>query len=418
MKKTIEPGERFGEVKAPASKSVCHRLLILTAFGERSTVIDTGEISADISATIACLEAMGAQIIKEDNFVRITPIKGIPEGLIHLNCGESGSTLRFLLPMVGVIGADAVFHLDGRLSKRPVAPLINELKCNGMSIEVNENTIFCRGKLKQGNYTIPGNLSSQYISALLMALPLLNGDSNLSITGSVQSEPYIELSMELLKYAGIKIYKTGRDYVINGSQRPKLPESIAAEGDYSSAAFFLCAGALSQKGIKVGNLNKNSVQGDREIIAVLKRMGADIEQKSDTVTARRGRLTGTVIDAAQIPDLVPVLSAVAALSDGETRIVNAERLRFKESDRLSTTRKMLSALGADIVELQDGLVIHGKEHLKGGLTESFGDHRIAMAAAVTAIGCENAVIIDNAEAVGKSYPGFWWDFQSLGREKR
>ncbi len=418
MKVTIEQGVRFGTIKAPASKSVCHRILILAAFGEKPTEIDCGEISADISATIECLSAMGAEIQRNESVITVNPIKKMPKGIIHLHCGESGSTLRFLLPAVGVIGGKAVFHMEGRLSKRPVTALINQLEYNGMSFDVNENTISCGGKLHSGDFILPGDLSSQYISALLMALPLLDGDSTLKITGEIQSEPYIEITLSILKRAGVKINKTGREYIISGNQHPSLPENITAEGDYSSAAFFLCAGALSEKGVKVSKLNENSVQGDKEITAILKRMGAEIAKNKDQITVKGGKLHGTEIDASQIPDLVPVLAVAAALSEGETRIVNAERLRLKESDRLSTTRKMLSALGADIKETSAGLVICGKKQLTGGKTESYNDHRIAMAAAVAAIGCENAVIIDNAEAVEKSYPGFWRDFESLRREER
>lgn len=418
MKVKIETGERFGQVTAPASKSVCHRLLIMAALGNKKTNVDCGEISADISATVSCLEALGAEIIKQGRILSVNPIKGRPKEAVHLYCGESGSTLRFLLPVVGVLGADAVFHMEGRLSKRPVTSLVNQLTRKGMSIETGEKTIFCKGKLRAGSFSLSGEVSSQYISALLMALPLLDGDSVLNVTGSVQSLPYINISMDILKSAGIRIESKGREYAISGNQRPEFPENITAEGDYSAAAFFLCMGALSEKGVTVRNLNENSVQGDREIIEILKRMGADIAAESGSVTVKRSRLSATEIDASQIPDLVPAVAAVAALSQGETKIVNAKRLRFKESDRLSTSYKMLSSLGADIKELPDGLIIKGKPRLKGGSTESFNDHRIAMAAAVAATGCENEVIIENSEAVQKSYPAFWKDFLSLGKGEK
>lgn len=417
MKVTIQPGERYGQVKAPASKSVCHRLLILAALGKSKTDIYCGEISADIQATASCLRALGAEIIEHNGALSVAPVKKPPENTVNLYCGESGSTLRFLLPVAGVLGIKAVFHMDGRLAKRPVTELTDQLKKNGMYFETGYNTISCHGRLRSGNYTLSGEVSSQYISALLMTLPLLKGDSRLNVTGCIQSQPYINISLDILKSVGIGISRQKNEYLIFGSQQPEFKHSVVAEGDYSAAAFFLCAGALSEKGITVYNLNKNSVQGDRKIMELLKTMGAETRQDSCSATVRKAELKGTVIDASQIPDLVPAVAAVAALCDGETRIINAGRLRLKESDRLSTTGKMLSDLGAYVEELDDGLVIRGRASLAGGITDSYNDHRIAMAAAVAAAGCKNEVTIGNAQAVKKSYPRFWSDFESLGKEK-
>ena len=413
MNKRLSPGERWGCVRIPASKSQAHRLLILAALGRDETRIVCDGISKDIAATIACLNALGAQIREEADCLLVQPIRQIPAGECLLPCGESGSTLRFLLPVVGALGASAVFLREGRLPQRPLAPLDRELSEHGMRLHSEGAALQVSGKLLPGDYTLPGNVSSQYISGLLMALPLLEGDSRLCVTGKVESAAYITMTEDALRLAGVRVQKENGEYLISGGQRARMPSQLAVEGDWSNAAFFLTLGALSPKGMKIMGMNPESHQGDRAVLDILRRFGAECVWDGENLLIRRGALRGQGIDAAPIPDLIPVLSVAASVAEGETRIVNAARLRLKESDRLSSTTAMLRALGAEIEELADGMVIRGKPELQGGRVDSVGDHRIAMAAAVAAAVCREPVEILGAECVQKSYPRFWEDYESL-----
>ena len=414
MNVTIRPGQRSGRVKIPASKSQAHRLLICAALGRGETVIACDGLSADITATMACLNALGADIRQtEDGRLRVRPIEQVPAGLCHLYCGESGSTLRFLLPVCGALGAEAVFHMEGRLPQRPLAPLDAELTAHGMALRQENDLLYCSGQLRAGDYELPGNVSSQYISGLLLALPLTEGESRLIVTGSVESEAYITMTEDALALGGIRLEKAGWRYHIPGSQRGNLPEALQVEGDFSNAAFFLCMGALSDKGLTIEGLNPASHQGDRAVLDILRAFGAQVEQRDGRFAVCKGQLHGIIIDAKPIPDLIPVLSVVAALAQGETQIINAGRLRLKESDRLQSTTALLTALGADIHELAEGLVIRGRENLSGGSVDSCGDHRIAMAAATAACGCTGDIFLSGSQAVSKSYPRFWEDFGTL-----
>lgn len=412
----ITPGPRMGCVRIPASKSQAHRLLICAALGQDKCVIRCDGISKDIAATIACLNALGAEIREtEPGVLRVRPIRETPAGTRVLPCGESGSTLRFLLPVVGALGAEAVFHREGRLPQRPLAPLDAELRAHGMTVRQEGERLCCFGQLRPGDYSLPGNVSSQYISGLLMALPRLNGVSALTIEGKLESAAYVTMTEDALHLAGIKIEKDEQRYAIPGGQRGSISGEMQVEGDWSNAAFFLSIGAISPEGMQVSGLLDASSQGDRAVWEILRRFGAEGCVTADGHLIRRGRLCAQTIDAAPIPDLIPVLSVVASVAEGETRIVNAGRLRLKESDRLMSTTRMLRSLGADITELEDGLVIRGKAQLTGGTVDAMGDHRIAMSAAVAACACTEPVTVMGAECVEKSYPRFWQDFEQLWR---
>ena len=413
MNRVIKPGERCGCVRIPASKSQAHRLLICAALGEKSCEIRCDGVSADIAATIACLNALGAGITVAEDRILVQPIREIPRGLCVLPCGESGSTLRFLLPVVGALGAKAVFHMEGRLPKRPLAPLDAELRAHGMGIRQEGERLYCDGELRPDAYRLPGNVSSQYISGLLLALPRLPGESSLIVTGAVESAAYITMTEDALRLSGIGFTKNGWEYRIPGDQKPRLPDTLTVESDWSNAAFFLSVGALSARGIKVMGLNPASSQGDRAVLDILRSFGAEIAEENGDILIRAGSLHGQTIDAAPIPDLIPVLSVVAAGAEGETRIVNASRLRLKESDRLKSTAAMLQALGAEVEELADGLIIRGKAKLAGGTVDACGDHRIAMSAAVASCLCEGKVTVCGSECVKKSYPRFWADWEAL-----
>lgn len=412
MNKTILPGARTGEVHIPASKSQAHRMLLCAAMGENEVTLRCRGLSKDILATVACLKALGASVDAEGEVLHLRPVSA-PPGLCLLPCGESGSTLRFLLPLVGALGASAVFEREGRLPERPIEPLGRELCRNGMDIRSDGARLSCSGQLRPGAFSLPGNISSQYISALLMTLPLLEGESTLRIEGALESAAYVAMTEEVLRLGGVRTEKTGDGYRIPGGQRCRFAPELSVEGDYSNAAFFLCAGALSERGIRVTGLDPRSRQGDRAIVPLLEEMGAQVASDGSSVTVKRDALHGITIDASPIPDLIPVLSVVAAAASGETRVIHAQRLRLKESDRLHSTTQMLRALGAEAEELPDGLVIRGGRTLAGGTVDACGDHRIAMSAAVAGGICRGAVTICGSECVQKSYPDFWTDFQQL-----
>ncbi len=415
MNLTITPGARTGTVRVPASKSQAHRLLICAALGKKTVQIRCAGRNADILATVDCLRSLGADITDSGDTLTVKPIGGSPEKRCTLRCGESGSTLRFLLPVVGALGADAVFKREGRLSGRPLEPLLSELRRGGMEFSEEESRLRCSGGLMPGDYTLPGNISSQYISALLFALPLLHGESTLTVTGKRESEAYIAMTEKALEQSGILLHRTADGWVIPGNQVYTLPDTVEVEGDWSSAAFFLCMGALSEGGITVAGLRADTAQGDRAVVDILRTMGANIEESPEGVTVRRGKLQGCEIDAAPIPDLIPALAALAAAAEGETHVINAARLRLKESDRLHTTASVLAALGADIEELPEGLILRGGS-LHGGTVSAYHDHRIAMAAAVAACSCEESVTIEGWECTAKSYPRFREHFEALQKE--
>ena len=413
MTREIMPGQRTGEIRIPASKSVSHRMLILAALGDKDVTLKLNGVSSDIQATSECLAALGAGISETEGKIEVSPIKEAPSGARVLRCRDSGATLRFLMPVAGALGAETVFIREGRLPKRPLEPFGKELVSHGMSIREEGEKLICSGRLKSGRFTLPGNISSQFISALLLALPLLSGDSSLEITGKSESEPYIKITEESLKKAGIRFETEGNIYLIPGNQRYALPEKAEIEGDWSSAAFFLCLGALSEKGIGVRGLNIYSFQGDRAVLGILESFGAKVSAEKDLVKVSRGTLKGQRIDASSIPDLMPVLSVLAAVSEGATEIYNAGRLRLKESDRLRSSAELISSLGGEIEERSEGLFIRGVERLRGGEADPFMDHRLCMSAAVAASACEGSVRINGAECVSKSYPRFFEDLEAL-----
>ena len=416
MKRMIFPGARTGRVHIPASKSQAHRLLICAALGEETCEIVCDGVSADIAATAKCLNALGAKVERTETGFLVSPIQKVPEGCCELLCGESGSTLRFLLPVVGALGAQAAFRREGRLPQRPLAPLDGVLTAHGMTLSEDGDLLLCSGQLQTGNYEIAGNVSSQYISGLLMALPRLTGESTLTVTGPLESAAYIAMTEDALRLSGVDFSKNGASYAIPGGQRFRLPVRTVVEGDWSNAAFFLCMGALSKEGVTVEGLNLQSSQGDRGVLDVLRRFGAEVGEEGDTVTVRRGTLRGVTIDASPIPDLIPVLSVVASVAAGETRVENASRLRLKESDRLKSTANLLRALGGQVEEKEDGLVITGVPALHGGAVETQNDHRLAMSAATAACAATGEITVDNDGCVAKSYPRFWEDFSSLKGE--
>ncbi len=410
-----------GEIKIPPSKSMSHRAIICASLAEGKSLIENIILSDDIIATSEAMKSFGIEVKRsevDEYGICSLYIKG-REKLKLLNneihCKESGSTLRFLIPMAGLLEERVTYTGRGKLVERPLDTYYEIFKEQGVFYE-NDNgnlPLSIEGQLKPGTFRIKGNISSQFISGLLFVLPLLQGDSKIIITTDLESKGYVDLTLDMLKRFSIEIENNNyQEFSIKGNQKYKAKD-YEVEGDFSQAAFFIVAGILGEE-MKCKGLNMNSLQGDKAILDIVKDMGADIFIEEDLIKSRKSSTKGITIDVSQCPDLVPILAVLGALSEGTTKIVKAERLRIKESDRLKAISTELNKLGADVKELEAGLEIKGKEYLQGGVVNSWNDHRIAMALAIASIKCKEAVIIENSKAVEKSYPTFWEDFEKIG----
>ena len=372
------------------SKSQAHRLLICAAFADKTTELICPETNRDIAATADCLSALGAKIIRSDSGYTVFPISDLPETAV-LNCCESGSTLRFLLPIAGALGISTVFKMEGRLSQRPLSPLWEEMERMGCCLRwISEDELMVEGKLRPGDYYIDGGVSSQFITGLLFATSLLDGDSTIHIIGKLESQPYVDMTQQALKQFGI----ISDGFHIKDDQTYHSPGKLTVEGDWSNGAFFLAAKQLGNK-VEVLNLDPNSSQGDREAAKLLPLL-------KDCVT----------IDASDIPDLVPILSVVAAANHG-AEFTNIRRLRMKESDRVASTIAMLEALGVKADATDNTMTVY-PARFHSGTVDAMNDHRIAMSAAIAATVADGPVSILGAECVKKSYPGFWDEYSRLG----
>lgn len=408
----IEPANLTGSIVAPPSKSAAHRVLIAAALADQPTEIILTEESEDTQATRECLQALGAQCRRNKELLQVIPI-GKGNFTEKLDCGESGSTLRFLLPVAASLGKTVLFCGCGRLPDRPLSPFREELQAHGCQFSEEKLPFILSGQLQPGHFQLPGNISSQFISGLLFALPRLSGDSTIELSTDLESSGYVDLTREILAQFGIVTRAEKRSFHIPGNQNYISPGKMIIEGDWSNAAFFLVAGALSAP-LTCHGLKADSSQGDRHILQHLRRFGARIEESDGRVVVSPGELSGCRIDVGEIPDLLPILAVLAAFAKGSSTLYNAARLRLKESDRLTAVRNMLLALGGTVEETPDSLIIQGQQQLQGGLVDSCNDHRIVMAAAIAACRCKNPVCIRNAKAVRKSWPDFFSVYSSLG----
>lgn len=414
MEVRCTPRTLSGTVRAISSKSDAHRLLICSALADKPTKIHCNVLSKDISATISCLKAIGVKIETNGETITVTPTEF--QKTAELDCGESGSTLRFLMPIVSALGINAKISAHGRLPERPLSPLKEEMERHGASFETgSEFPLNLSGQLTSGEYELAGNISSQFISGLLFALPILDGDSKITLIPPIESKSYLDITLSALRKFGIDVQKENNVYIIKGNQKYRSSDEVTVDGDWSNSAFFLSAGAVSKDGVTVTGLDVNSPQGDKKILEILKRMDAEITIDGDSVTVKRKKLFGTIVNASDIPDLVPIISVVGALCDkGVTHIENAQRLRLKESDRLKAMDELLTKVNAAVSETDDGMIVWGENDLIGGRVEGYNDHRIVMAAAILSCGCALPIDIIGAEAVEKSYPSFFEDFNKLG----
>lgn len=404
-----------GQVRIISSKSDIHRAMIAAALSDGETLLFLEGWSEDLEATARCIDALGGEVAREISGTMIVPIEGEQSGEVLLNCKESGSTLRFLLPVVGALGRTALFEGKGRLPERPIKLLLEELEQHGCTVEGESLPVALEGKLVSGTYTLPGNISSQFITGLLFALPMLEGNSQIRLTTDIESKGYVDMTVRTLEKFGIKVEEIENGYQVYGGQKYHTPRMVAVEGDWSNAAFWLAAGAMQGK-IACQGLDVNSAQGDKAIMELLEKFGAEIKVVMNQITASQKELKGIHVDASQIPDLIPILCVVAAAAEGRTEIFNAKRLRLKESDRLAVMAECLKKIGVQVEEHPEGLTIIGgcNPPEEPVVIDAHGDHRIVMAMAIAAVSLGVEIIIEGAEAVQKSYPSFFAEFTKLG----
>ncbi len=408
MKIQVSPSIISGTISAIPSKSDAHRLIIASLLSEAPTEIALKSSSDDIDATLSCVKELGADITRTPDSVMVSVSGSVSSPT--LDCSESGSTLRFILPVASALCDEVSFTGHGRLPDRPIKELLDAMRKNGAEFNSDRLPITKRGRLHSGVYELPGNVSSQYITGLLFALPLLDGDSQIKLTTSLESSPYIDITLSALEKFGIEIKRDSTSFYIKGAQKYISPSRLSVDGDWSNASYFLAMGLLS-KPVTVSGLDLSSPQGDKKIIDVLKRMGAYVDE--ETVTAHPSELISTEIDVCEIPDMFPTLAVMATRARGTTRFTGIERLRIKESDRVLTVASLITALGGKVRDFGAILEVDCSD-LYGGEVDSVGDHRIVMAAALASTFCKSDVIINGAEAVNKSYPSFFEDFKKLG----
>lgn len=400
----ITPKKLHGVVTVPPSKSVAHRMIIAAALADGTSTISNVSPSVDITATMDCMRALGATIRLDGSNAVIKGITEIPDKAV-LDCHESGSTLRFLIPAACALGVSCEFHGSGKLPTRPITPYLEELPKHGVSFKLNgekEGFLPCSvsGQLTAGKIYVDGGISSQFITGLMFALPLLDGDSEIVLTSKLQSKPYVDITLGVLKDYRIEVKETENGYFIRGRQKFR-PRSAAVEGDYSQSAFFYVANSLGSN-LEILGLNENSRQGDKIIADICKEF--DKNRKPFE------------IDCSDIPDLVPILTVLGCFCKGKSRIFNAARLRIKECDRLAAMEDCLNRIGGKVTSGADYIEIEGIESLSGGEVSAYNDHRIAMSMAIASTMCEKPLIIRGAECVQKSYPDFFDVFRSLGAE--
>lgn len=402
-----------GTVNVPPSKSDVHRAIICAAMANGVSRISPVALSNDIKATIGCIKALGAEAVLENNVLTVDGTNMYKNKTALLDCGESGSTLRFFIPIAAVGNVNATFVGKGKLPQRPIGIFTEALPKAGTVCKTEGGLpLEIKGQLKSGIFEIPGNVSSQFITGLLLALPILEGDSEIVLTSPLESVGYIAMTIRTMKQFGVNIQATENGWHIKGGQTYKSC-NYTTDGDWSQAAFFMVLGAIGGK-VTVKGVAKDSTQGDKKCAEILAEFGAKVTQRDNEVTVEKGDLKAITIDASQIPDLVPVLSVCAAFAEGTTKIINAERLRIKECDRLKATAELLNNLGGKVKELSDGLEITGVSSLKGGNVNGYNDHRIVMSAAVCAARSDEDITATFAMSINKSYPDFYIDYKSIG----
>ena len=411
------PAAIGGRITAPPSKSMAHRAVLCAALARGTSRVENLEFSQDVDATLTAAARLGAQVERGEGWAQITGSGSVacPDGPV--DCCESGSTLRFLIPVFSLCGRRVEFSGRGRLLQRPMGVYEKLFREQGLEFDQSEGGLAIRGPLAAGDYTIPGDVSSQFISGLLFALPLLQGDSTLTITPPFESRSYVELTLAALRDFGVQVDwadETRMKLLIPGGQCGR-GRDYRVEGDYSQAAFFAVLGAVLG-GITIQDLRPDSLQGDGAILPILERCGARFVRQGSSVTFEKAPLSGTVIDLADCPDLGPILMALALFCEGETRIINAGRLRIKESDRIAAMEEELRKFGADMESTQDTVTIRPAELHAPAELDSHNDHRVVMSLAMAALCAGVPVTIRDAGAVAKSWPDFFRVLERAGAQ--
>lgn len=411
----LSPASLGGTIAAIPSKSAAHRIFIAASLADRSSQWQLPTSSIDIDTTLDCMKALGADITREGSTINITPIQQVRDAAL-INCCESGSTLRFLLPVSAALGGSAAFVGKGRLPERPISEILNVLHTLGATTTSEHLPLTISGPLHGGTVSLPGHISSQYLTGLLLAAPLLNEALDITLTTPLQSRPYIDLTLDVLRRFGVAVEEDGSHFHVAVDAAYRLPENggCTIEGDWSNAAFFLAAGALSAP-VTMTGLDLSSSQGDKAIVELLRGFGANVQIRDDAITIAPAPLQAQTISVKEIPDALPILSVIAAQAEGTTVFTDIERLRLKESDRIATTSAMLTAMGVPCESDEHTMRVTGVKQLHGGCSvDSANDHRIAMAAAIAALNCDAPITLTGANAVNKSYPHFFNDYASLG----
>ena len=402
-----------GSFKAPPSKSYTHRAIIMASLAKGTSTIHDPLISLDTVSTMGAMEAMGAVIERQGDELKIIG-NGvqIPAGA-PLDVGNSGTTIRLLSGIVSSFDSPVTLTGDESIQKRPMGPLLDALTGMGVSCTSNNGMppVTIKGPNNGGEISISGDVSSQFISSLIMSAPLFRNDTSVNINGSTVSRPYIDITIRMMKDFGVNVIEEG-SFKIEAGQTYK-PREYRVPGDMSSAAFPLVGGALSGS-VTMEGYDKDDPQGDKAITDILKECGADVSVEDEKITVSRNELNGCDIDMADIPDLFPVVAVLLSTAEGKSRLYGAPHLRFKESDRILSTTRMLNTLGADITPTDDGCIINGVERLKGGKIEHLGDHRIAMSAAMASLISDSPVTMDDTECCSVSFPGFLDTMRRMG----
>lgn len=407
----LKQGYVNGSVAVPSSKSVAHRALIAAAFSEKPIKVKKINFSKDIHATMDALRQLGVTITEEKDYILVDGSTIIKDSDVSIDANESGSTLRFMIPVAALLEKTVTFDGKGRLPERPLNDYFEIFDKCGVEYSCPEGKYLplkVSGDIKLDEVDVKGNTSSQFITGLIFC-GLVN-PVKVNITTELQSKPYVDITVDVLRKFGCVINENGNTYEIK--KTPTLIDEYSVERDWSQAAFFMCAAAINGC-ITLKDMNMESAQGDMEIISLLKKFGASVTINGSDLTVEKSDLHGIDIDVGDIPDLVPTLSVLACYAKGKTKIYNAARLRIKESDRLQAMYEELTKLGADVEIGEDYLVINGGNPLHGAEVDSHNDHRIAMAMAVASVGCDGDILLSGHGAVSKSYPHFFEDWSSL-----
>lgn len=413
MNREINNVPRGGNLGAIGSKSEIQRYLIAAALSEGETVIENFFLSKDTLNAVKCIKACFADVDVKDGICTVTPFEN-KKYSAEFDVGESATLLRLLLPVCALRGGEYIFNSDASLAKRPHAPLIEQLEKNGAEISLRDDSIILSGKAVAPVFVLPADISSQYISGMLMALPESEENAILRIAGKVSSKPYIDLTVAALKTFGVNVISRSGGFFINRAERYNSPQKVTVGGDWSNAAFFLAMGALGGNGITVTGLDLQSVQGDRQILDILSAFGAEVTADENSVRVKRNELKPIRINAENIPDLVPIIAVLACGAEGETVINGTKRLVYKESNRVKSVCELITSLGGNAKSGQNNITVFGTGKLQGGTVNTYADHRIIMAACAASVICEEKVTVTDAEGVEKSYPGFFEIFDSLG----